>query len=408
MSRNTLWRVNLVAWGGLLVAAAVFVQVPGKAGKLYPTFVEAGQHFRDGQSLYADPPDDRDIFRYSPLAAAIFAPWASVPTPVGSVLWRWLQAGAFLVALRAWQRAVVPDVPWAALALLSLPFVAGNVFNAQLNPLVLALLLAGTAAFARERYTLAAFTVAGAAAFKVYPLAVGLLLCVVEPSRFAPRLLLAACVGCALPFVLQDPEYVCEQLGEWVWRVGGDDRTEQALHQGYHDFQKLLRIWGVPAELEAYRLMEIGAGCLMAGFIAWGRWVGWDRESLAWACGAFGLTWCTLFGPATETATYMLLAPIIAHAVVSATGQPGFERAWVFGAYGLMLSVPIALWFRQVVSAPVRSVTPQAHAALLLLGWLVWQSWKFARIRPPLAERSVLHVQKAVARPAGQLFIVRH
>jgi hypothetical protein len=365
----TTSRLAVAVWVIALIGVAVAVSRPGKAGKLYPTFVAAGEHFKNGDPVYGWIPPDQDQFRYSPLVAAAFAPWSELPTPVGAVLWRWLQAGAFLLSLRAWSRVAVPQVSFPALALLCLPLVLGNVFNAQLNPLLAALLLVGLTAFARERYWLAAVAVAGATVFKVYPLGIGLLVCVIEPRRFAPRLFLAVAVGFALPFRFQSPDYVSQQFADWFERVRIDDRTGQPMERGYHDFQKLLRRWGEPTPLAAYRGMEVLAGCAAAGLVYASR-----RQSrvhrVQW-CAGLGLIWCTLFGPATESATYMLLAPFAAQAVLAVTGRPWWERVCVRGAYLLLLSVPVALWFPRSVSDPYRALIPQAHGALILLAWII-------------------------------------
>ena len=381
----------LVAWALALVGVALAVSLPRRGGKLYPTFVAAGAHFRHGEPLYGPVPPGQDQYRYSPLAAAVFAPWGAIPTPVGAVLWRWLQAIAFLLALRAWARVTVPRVPWPALALLCLPLALGNAFNAQLNLLVAAILLAGLAAFARDRYWLSALAVAGAAAFKVYPLAVGLLLCVIEPRRFAPRLAVAVGVVGALPFALQSPEYVAQQFGDWFDRVGGDDRTDQPLARGYHDFQKLLRRWGGPTPLPAYRAMEVLAGVAMAGLLVSVRRHGSTREQQVQAAAGLGLVWCTLFGPATESATYLLLAPVAAHAALAVTGRSLIERLWVRGGYLLLLSVPAALWFPRPVSDPYRALIPQAHGALMLLAWVVWTSVGAPKWRPGRAGVALAH-----------------
>jgi hypothetical protein len=390
----------LLAWAILLIAVAI--AVANKPGKLYPTFVAAGEHFRQGEPIYGSVPDGQDQYRYSPLVAASFAPWSVLPSIIGAVLWRWLQAIAFLLALRAWARVTVPHVSWPALAMLTLPLVAGNIFNAQLNPLVCALMLAGLVAFSRERFTLAAIAIEGASLFKVYPLALGLLLCVIEPRRFSLRLMLAIAIGFALPFVLQNPEYVAQQFGDWLERVGGDDRTGQELHKGYHDFQKLLRRWGIGTTLNEYRIMEVIAGVTCAGFVMWGKRTGWNRERQILVAGALGFVWCTLFGPATESATYMLLAPVSALALAIITLPPAsrgegeklrisqiwsiLERCGTISAYVLLFSVPIALWFPRPISDPYRALIPQAHAAMLLLLWIVWKGLR-REARPASAKR---------------------
>jgi Glycosyltransferase family 87 len=374
MKSSTRSQHAIAAWVIALVVVAIVVSFPRMSGKLYPTFVAAGEHFQHGEPVYGWFPESQDQYRYSPLVAATFAPWSHVPTPVGAILWRWLQALLLLVALRAWSRVALPRIGWPTVALASLPLVLGNVYNAQLNPLVLTLMLAGLTAFAHGRLNLAAAAIAGAAIFKVYPLALGLLLCTLEPRRFTPRLVVALAIGAGLPFALQSPDYVRQQYVDWFQRMGGEDRTNDSIHDGYHDFQRLLRSWGVPTALSTYRAIEVGVGVAMAGALVLGRRHGLSRHKQVQLCAGFGLVWCTLFGPATESATYMLLAPLAAQAVAMAAGRGSMERLWVFGAYALQLSVPIVQWFPRTVSDPYRSLLPQAHGALLLLVWILWQS----------------------------------
>lgn len=392
MRRPTdLTTVTLAAWAGVLLAVAVVVAI--KPGRLYPTFVDAGTHFRNGEPVIGQFSLERDLFRYSPTVAASFVPWGFLPMSVGGVLWRVFQAAALLLALRAWARVTVPAVPWPALALLVLPLSIGNFHNGQLNPIVCALMLGGVVAFTRDRYWLAAAVVAAATMFKIYPLSLGLLLCVVEPRRFAPRLVLALAAGLALPFALQSREFVCEQYRLWwVW-LQLDDRTYQSMGRGYHDFQKLLTRWGLPTSLEAYRVMEMAAGALAAGFVLGGRLMRWDRAKQVHACAVLGLTWCTLFGPSTESATYMLLAPVAAFAAIVVTGRPLWERVWVRGCYMLLLSANVIQWFpSDVVEAYRGTLIPQAHAALFLLVWLVWR----------LAARAGALGWRQASRPAGE------
>src|SRR5262249_56033839 len=117
----------------------------------------------------------------------------------------------------------------------------GNIFNAQPNPLVCALMLTGVAAFAREHYGLAAAAIVGATLFKVYPISLGLLLCVVEPRRFGPRLLLAVAIGGAIPFALPSPDYVSRQFEDWMGRFSADHRTENPIQKGDPPPQNMLR-----------------------------------------------------------------------------------------------------------------------------------------------------------------------
>ena len=58
-------------------------------------------------------------------------------------------------------------------------------------------------------------------------------------------------------------------------------------------------------------------------------------------------------------------------------------------ADAVMLAVPVALWFPPPISGPIRSVSPQAHAALLLLGWYCFRylkPWRFSQEIPNIQQ----------------------
>jgi len=374
MDSHSLRRIAIGAWIATTLAIAVVVTV-GKPGKLYSTFEAAGQHFRQGESLYPDDvPATQVLYRYSPAAAAAIAPLTWLPTHLGAVLWRCIQAIALLLALRAWARVASPAVSWPHLALLALPLSIGNLHNGQLNPLVVALMLIGIAAFSHDRYWLASLAIAGAALFKIYPLTLGLLLGIIEPRRFAPKLLLVAAAAITLPFAIQSPDYVIQQFDHWLNLVENDDRTHQPMHQGYHDFRKVLLRWGLPISLKAYRAIQIVVGCASAIVVLWGRYQGWDRARLVQVCASLGILWCTLFGPATESATYLLIAPIAAHALLAVRERTIVERVWICAAYGILVASTMIHWFPYSVSHVIRgTLIPQPHAALLLLGWTILQ-----------------------------------
>ncbi|HEX3147355.1 MAG TPA: glycosyltransferase 87 family protein [Gemmataceae bacterium] len=380
----------VTAWAISVAIVAIVVSFPRMSGKLYPTFLAAGEHFRNGEPVYGWFPETQDQYRYSPLVAASFAPWSCLPTPVGAVLWRALQALLLLLSLRAWSRVTVPQVPWSTLAILSLPLVLGNVYNAQLNPLVLALILGGLAAFASGHFNLAAAAIAGAAIFKVYPLAIGLLLCTIEPRRFTVRLLVAVAIGMALPFAFHSPNYVAQQYSDWFARMGVDDRTHLSVHEGYQDFQRLLHAWGVSMELSSYRLMEVLVGGAMAGWLLLGRRSQSRRGVNIQLVSGLGLVWCTLFGPASESATYMLLAPVAAQSCGIAARGGWLERGWVYAAYALLLSIPIVMWFPSEVSLPYRTLVPQAHGSLMLLAWIIWRHGSGWWRRPTLGTNQLV------------------
>src|SRR5262249_22740064 len=146
------------------------------------------------------------------------------PDVPAALLWRLLGALAFLGGLAWFCRSVLPSPLTpprrAGLLLLVLPLAVGSINNRQSNALVLGLLLIGVAAAAVRSWNLSAPAVAVACLFKVYPIAVGLLLAVLYPRRFSWRLALALAAGLALPFLFQRPDYVIAQYAGWLNHMG--------------------------------------------------------------------------------------------------------------------------------------------------------------------------------------------
>jgi hypothetical protein len=128
--------------------------------------------------------------------------------------------------------------------------------------------------------------------------------------------------------------------------------------------------------LDNYRIIEAGVGALMASILVYGHTQSWSRSGMLQTAGSLGFIWVTLFGPATESATYILLCATAAQSVLAVTGRPLIERIIVRGAYALMVSMPVALWMPPPLSEPWRSQAPQAHGALILFSWIVFDAFR--------------------------------
>jgi hypothetical protein len=272
----------------------------------------------------------------------------------------------FLLPLWAWARQ--QEIDWAWLGILTLPLTLQSLNNGQVNPLVAGLLLSTLIAFASERWTWAAAFVSLAFLLKGYPLALGLLLMLLEPWRFGPRLLVMVVLGLAIPFALQSPAYVVEQYNDWLARLGVDDRSAWPAYAGYQDFALLLRVSVGPCPRSLAHALGLAAAFACAVAVLGLRWRGLDRQRLVLACGDLAIGWMLLFGPATETCTYTLLAAPLALRL-----RAGRPSAWL--AYGLLLSALMALWFPKEFSRPVLSLGVQPLGALIYLGGVVVESW---------------------------------
>jgi hypothetical protein len=312
----------------------------------FAVFANAGRHWVRGEPLYeVDNPNYLALFRYSPLVAALLSPLAWVPGPAGNLMLRLVNLAVFLPGLWWWARTALPRnatanqraIFYLLVALLSI----SPLVDIQVNNLTLGLMLIAVAAVAGDRWNLAAMTVSLAVLIKAYPIALALVLVVLFPRRFALRWLGAMALLLALPFALQDPAYVGAQYLDWVSCM---------IHQPHPDgfFQDMMlfaHLWLTPISRQTYHWIELGSGA----FVALILWVhqrrGMPRQSLLNA--AFGLccAWMMALGPATETTTYIMIAPVAAAAMllVLVQPQPFWAGALVTVAFVILAAAQLQL-----------------------------------------------------------------
>ena len=254
----------------------------------------------------------------------------------------------------------------------------GNLNNGQSNPLVLGLLLLTVTAAARDRWNVAAACLAGACLLKLYPIAVGLLLAAIYPRRFAGRLALFLMLGLALPFLCQRPEYVAAQYADWFQYLRLDDRHDWAAEFGYRDLTLLFRVYAAPLRPAVYLAIQLLAAAGAALLCLAAQRAGWQRQRLLIGLLALGCCWMTLFGSATESATYVLLAPSLVAALVltwrdnskvsggvhprRSAGTSPAALTLLSASYGLFIVTQMAAWFPGG-AARAQALGPQPLAA---------------------------------------------
>jgi hypothetical protein len=328
-------RLALAVWVVLVAAVCIRGILAPAAHSCYPYYEPAGRAWLEGQDLYAA---TGCTCRYSPLVNAFFAPLSLMPSWLGVLTWRLLNAAALLAAVLWWIDAYVsptwPPALRALVLLMVIPLGIGNINCAQANPLLIGLMLAAAAAAARDRWNVAAVCCAAACVLKVYPVALALLFAVTYPRRFAPRFAAALAVGLALPFLLQHPEYVARQYINWWGNLCNDDRTAWHPAAGWRDLWLLIRITKAPVSRAVY----LGIQLAVAGFIAIvcliGRWrAAWPKQEVINAALGLSAGWMTVCGPATEGATYLLVMPTLAWSTIESWWRP-----WSWPLRGLLLA----------------------------------------------------------------------
>jgi hypothetical protein len=368
----------VLLWASILLVVCGRVLLSPRANSVYPIFAHAGHSWLASGELYFEEqrPAGLDRYRYTPAVAAFFAPLSLLPDGVAGCLWRLLNAAIFLGGFAWLCAAVLPG--WrslsggsrAALWLLLVPVAVGSLNNGQSNPLVAGLLMAAVAGVADRRWKLAAACITGAVLFKGYPLAIGLLLAAVYPRRFAPRLALALTVGFLLPFLLQRPDYVAGEYGNWLRLLGGDDRKDGPVSCGYRDLWVLCQALGLPLSRRWYVAIQFAAAAGVAALCVAARRARWPRRRLLAVLWALGTCWMMLCGPATESSTYILLAPVLAWAVLDAwTRWEGGGRYLPQLSFALLAVSSAACWFP--VGKDLHTLGVQPLAALLLTASLL-------------------------------------
>ena len=376
---HPLQRLAVGVWVALLLGVAGRVLfAPVRSHTVVPIYLGAAERWVGGESLYAAN-WPLDVYRNPPGFAAAFVPFTLLPERAAGLLWRGLSVAALLGGLAAWvrhglYRPLTPAETGAAFALVAVPAIP-SVNNGQTNTVIVGLLLFGATAAVRGWGGRAGAWLAAAAAVKVYPVAVALLVAAARPKRVGPWLVGGCVAFAAVPFALQHPGYVAAEYRNMRDSVTADDRTFADVNRAPQDLYFALRVWAVAPPPGAYLAFKLAAAAAMAGFVAFAaRRTGDPRVAVPLAFD-LGCVWVTLLGPATEVHTYGILGPTAAVALVTAA-------AGRKSAGGRARAALAAVGFTLLVFPIVRDMFPNGkptHAlglppvgAALVFGAVVW------------------------------------
>ncbi len=357
----------------------------------YLIFSRAGRAFASGGQIYSM---QWDPFRYSPTIAATIAPLTIFSDSIGGVIWRFLAtgilaAGLLLFTSTSWPR-LLRGRDQASFILLVLPLSMGNIADGQSNPIVLGFLLIAVASAAVNRWNLAAATAAAAALFKVYPLAAGLLLCLLYPRALVWRLAAALVIGLALPFLFQNPHYVSSQYAAWFQSFSSDIRWELAPVFSYRDLHLLLALAHLRVTHNFYIALQLLAAAGIAIICVAASRAGWSRARLSILVLELGTAWMVLLGAATDGTTSMLLAPAAVCEIIETHVErtPLWLRGCLITSYVLLLDTSLIGELVQTLSpVPYFAVKPLG-ALLLALSFLVIELRRFGvSAEPPVFQQ---------------------
>ena len=336
-------------WIVLAVAVCIRTVVSPENHSIFPILAGGTAHWWADQPLYADY-KPLDFFRYPPVFAVAFTPFEALGTRAGGILWSLFGIGVLFVGLRRFLRDVLPGhwTPGREAVFLVLGALGAlpGLWNAQSNALAAGLLLSGAALLMRERWWTASALLAGSILIKLTPLAPALLLCVLQPRRLTSRLALFVGMGLLIPFLTRPPAVVLDHYREWFAQMAylGGERWP-----GFRDAWTVwlvVRQWAcgvtdapdlkAPLHSVAYRVLQLSAAAATLAWCLWQRQRIADPRRLVTVVLATGMAWLMLFGPATEHATYVFLAPFLIWAFLERDARPA-DRLLIGSALFLIL-----------------------------------------------------------------------
>ena len=382
------WAFRL--WLAVAVAVCVRTLVSPINHTIYPVLAGGTTHWWADRPVYADY-KPLDYFRYPPPFAVAFSPFAALGPRAGGVLWSLVGIGVLLLGLWRFLRDAAP-ADWAParqgifLALCAIGALRG-LWNAQSNALAVGLLLLGVAALVRRRWWTAAAVLAGSVLVKCTPLAPVLLLCALHPRRLTPRVALFLALGLLAPFLTRSPAVVVGHYREWF------DQMAQLGGERWPGFRDGWTVWlvirqwlsgeaGMPPLREplhsgVYRGLQLLTAATALLWCLWQRRRMTDPRRLTTVVLAMGVTWLLLFGPATEHATYVFLAPVLSWAFLQSRGGDSrpFVRSRGQGLLGAALVLVLLLGWDSIAlvfpsSGPVLLAALPIGATLFAF-WLI-------------------------------------
>lgn len=345
---DTLFRSVVALWMVVIAVVAIRGYLQPRKNSVYPIYYLAAENFLRSGPVYGNQNHDQgiDVYRYPPCCTVLFLPFTLMEENLGSLVWRCLQGFALLGATLCLGLRIChfpgdfgrePRGMASALLLLSLPLSVSSLNNGQLNCLVSAGLVMALVLSLEGKWTVAGMILAFPVIFKIFPIALVLLLGIVAPVRFSLGFLGTLFFLIGWPFLAFDTAYLSAQYREWWSFLGGDGRHHWPIEAGYRDLWMLLRLAGFEIPVPIYQAIQVSLGLACALWIGWMSW-GKTNPKAPVACYLISILWMMLCGPSTESSTYTIAAPVLGLCAVGALkGRDGLLARLLLGLGCLLL-----------------------------------------------------------------------
>jgi alpha-1,2-mannosyltransferase len=348
-----MWAIVFLVFTAVTIAKPEFRSVTS-------AYRHASENWFAGRDIY---PQREGEMNYLPQFAILFSPFAQLPKAAGDTLWRLLQMGVFVSALR--RLATVAQSGrmdlFLLVSILAAPVALGTVMNGQSN-----LLLAGAMGHAavdllRHRN----WAVAGW-------LNVGL---IAKPIAVVMALLVAATDGTVVPWLLGGmalTALVPLAFDAWPTVAGSYHAWFRQLlllapseELRFEDLAGFLRVLGWHLDPGVWFVLRVAAGgAILAAWRIGSRRLEEPHRVLT----LLGLSagYLMVFNPRTETNSYVILAPAIAVLAARFLAVESSRVGWVLAALALALGnagMGNPIW-------PLTKLWLKPVVALAFLGWI--------------------------------------
>lgn len=319
-----LYQLAVWLWIGFAIAVSVKMVVSPLDHNNYLNFEDGGRAWWTDDGLYNS---DEVDFRYLPPFAVAMTPLAILPSWLGALLWIWVNLGVVVWSLRVLVRDILPTRLTAtqegAFLLLTLVGAIRVFWCAQTNLLVFALVVLAMQAILRRQWMWAALLLTLPIYIKVWPVAAALLLIACWPRQLAGRFVCAMVVVGAVPLATRSWNFVFEQYAKWFSAFLGPMQIR-------HEYRDAWTVWNLihaPVHKRAYLALQLGMAAIVLALVIWQkRRKATDQQLMVFILGLW-TCWQLIFGPGVERATYGLIAPITAWALVTS-----HDKRFGFGA----------------------------------------------------------------------------
>ena len=333
------WRLALLVWIILGVALTIKGAFLPNRQTVFGVYQSGVNHWWLDQSVYAKYPGV-DLFRYAPSSIFLLNPVVQLGPTVGPILWSWFSILVLLLACWRMAGKLWPkESDWAIGSLVMLFCALSGLWNHQSNAIIGSLLVLGCVDIWENKFMRGALFFTLALVLKTTVLPVILLLMVSRPWALSWRLGLLGLVALLVPFLTRPPDIVLWQYQEWWKHL---QLSHDLRWPGYRDawyFILTLAEWIRPGSFNplfwdcspppVYQYLQMGTGLGILFLVV--RWAKKKMVKEEWyprtLC--LGLIWLMVFGPATELATYGLIAPMLCWVQVKAK----HNRAMVTAAF---------------------------------------------------------------------------